>query len=428
MILRRVSTVSRREAARINELLRAEFASGIIVIVAALLGFVAANSPLASSYLGLRELRIGPAAWHLDLPLGVWASDGLLAIFFFMVGLELKREFVGGALRRPATAIVPVGAAFGGVVAPALIFLAFNSGNGMAHGWAIPTATDIAFAVTVLGLIAPRIPPMLRVFLLTLAVVDDFIAIAIIAIFYADGLRWGWLALALIPLALYTLLVQRCAGWFARRRWAPWLILLPLGAAVWVCVHASGLHATIAGVLLAFTVPVKARAGRRRAVEDPDDEADYADNGPDRIDLAEAFGYRFGPLSSGIAVPVFAFFAAGVAVGGVSGFWLDPVAIGVVLGMLVGKPLGIGIMAWLLMRLTGTSLGANRPGEVLGVCCLGGVGFTVSLLIAELSFDGPEADVARLAVMLGSLAATATAAAFLIRRPRARGASPRPAD
>lgn len=402
MILRRLFTVSRRETARINRLLRTEFFSGILVIVAAVAGFVAANSPLAEGYASLRALRVGPAEWHLDLSLGTWASDGLLAVFFFMVGLELKREFVDGALRRPATAIVPVGAAVGGVLVPALIFLAFNAGNGTARGWAIPTATDIAFAVTVLGLVAPRIPPMLRVFLLTLAVVDDFIAIAIIAIFYADGLQLVWLAAAILPLAIYALLAQRRADWFAARPAAAWLILLPLGALVWVCVHASGLHATIAGVLLAFVVPVAAKPRR-------------ADTTP--IDLAGTFTERFGPLSSGLAVPIFAFFAAGVSVSGVSGagFWSDPVTIGVILGLLVGKPLGIGLTTWAITRLTGTSLGGSAR-ELIGVCCLGGIGFTVSLLIAELSFSEAEADVARLAVMVGSVAAAAAAAALLAGR------------
>lgn len=410
----RTLAVSRREAARVSRLLRNEFVSGLLVIVAALIGFAAANSPLAGAYTALREWRVGPAAWHLDLSLHAWASDGLLAVFFFMVGLELKREFVGGALRRPATAIVPVGAAFGGVLVPAVIFLVFNAGTGTARGWAIPTATDIAFAVTVLGLVAPRIPPILRVFLLTLAVVDDLIAIAIIAIFYADGVQWVWLAWAALPLALYALLAQRRAAWFAHRSWAAWLILLPLGAAVWGLVHASGLHATIAGVLLAFTVPVSAPRRRSRA-PGHDAVSGAPPAAPGSLDLAERFGHRFGPLSSGIAVPVFAFFAAGVSVGGVTGFWGDPVAWGVGIGLVLGKPVGIGVSAWVLLRLTRSTFGVGLR-DMLGVACLGGVGFTVSLLIAELSLPAAEADVARLAVMLGSLVSAGIAAALLAGR------------
>lgn len=429
MILNRAITVSRREAARVNRVLRAEFASGIIVIVAAALGFALANSPLADPYIALREVRIGPAEWHLDLSLGTWAADGLLAIFFFMVGLELKREFVSGALRRPATAIIPVGAAIGGVLVPAAIFLALTAGTDAAHGWAIPTATDIAFAVTVLGLVAPRIPPMLRVFLLTLAVVDDFIAITIIALFYSSDLQLGWLGLALVPLALYAFLAQRCTAWFVRRRWAPWVILLPLGIVVWALVHASGVHATIAGVLLAFVVPVTARATRKdrgapNAQATPTAGVAAVDHDPasssDRIDLAEVFNYRFGPLSSGFAVPIFAFFAAGVPISGGSGFWTDPIALGIILGLVIGKPLGIGLSTWLLTRLTGTTLGDASAREIIGVSCLGGIGFTVALLVADLSLDGAPADTAGLAVMAGSVLSAAAAAAFLLRRPTAR--------
>lgn len=407
---RPVIPISRREAARVARLLRSEFAAGLLVIAAAFLGFLAANTPFADIYFAVRELRVGPAMLDLNLSLGEWASDGLLAIFFFMVGLELKREFTVGALRNPSTAIVPVAAALGGVAAPALLYLVVIVGSSTstadaAHGWAIPTATDIAFAVAVLGLIAPRIPPALRVFLLTLAVVDDFIAIAIIALFYGDGVRWIWLAAALIPLLLYALLAQLGAAWFTRHRWAAWLVLLPLGGVVWALVHASGLHATIAGVLLAFAVPVVARDRRTNTTVD-------------RVDLADTFGYRFGPLSSGIAVPVFAFFAAGVALSGASRFPIDPIAIGIMLGLVLGKPLGIVATTLLLTRFTQARLGDSISlRELIGVGCLGGIGFTVALLISGLSFTDPaDADTARLAVMAGSVLAATIAALFLLRR------------
>lgn len=407
---RRLLAVPTREAARVSRVLRGEFAAGLLVMAAAVLGFVAANTPLSHAYFALRDLRVGPDSLHLHLSLGEWAADGLLAVFFFTVGLELKREFVGGALRRPATAIVPVASAFGGVAVPALLYLAFTAGTPAARGWAVPTATDIAFAVAVLGLIAPRIPPVLRMFLLTLAVVDDLIAIAVIAVFLGDGVQWVWLAAALAPLALYALLAQRGAGWFARRRWAAWIVLLPLGATVWALVHASGVHATVAGVLLAFAVPVAARDRGARSAGG-------------RIDLAEVFGFRFGPLSSGIAVPAFAFFAAGVAVAGGSGFPFDPIALGVMAGLVIGKPLGIALTAMLVSRLARAGLGV-RIRELVGISCLGGVGFTVALLVAELSFeDAGDADTARLAVMAASVLASLVAAAFLLRRPTAQ-ASP----
>ena len=400
---RRILTlVNRREAARVSRLLRADLVGGVIVMVAALLGFVAANSPLADAYFGLRDTHIGPAALGLDLSIGHWASDGLLAVFFFMVGLELKREFVSGALRRFSTAIVPVAAAAGGVAVPALIYFAFTAGTPAAHGWAIPTATDIAFAVAVLGLIAPRIPPALRMFLLTLAVVDDLIAISIIAAFYTSGIQLLPLALALVPLATYALLVRRFPGWLARSSWAPWLILLPLGGLVWAGFHASGIHATIAGVVLAFVVPVTGREGTQ---------------------LAEVFEHRFRPLSTGIAVPIFAFFAAGVAVGGESRFPFDPIAIGIMVGLVIGKPVGITLTTWLLTRFTRAELdSAVSWRELIGVGALAGVGFTVSLLVTELSFDNAaDADTARLAVMVGSLLAVAVASTLLVRRARPRG-------
>lgn len=396
-----LSLVSKREAARVSRLLRAEVVGGVIVMIAALLGFLAANSPLADVYFGLRETKIGPEALGLNISVGHWASDGLLAIFFFMVGLELKREFVSGALSKFSTAIVPVAAAFGGVAVPALLYVAFTAGTPAAHGWAITTATDIAFAVAVLGLVAPRIPPALRMFLLTLAVVDDLIAITIIAVFYTESIQLLPLALSVIPLALYWFISRKYAARLARSPWGPWLIMLPLGIVAWALFHASGIHATIAGVVLAFLVPVTGRDGTQ---------------------LAETFEHRFRPLSTGIAVPVFAFFAAGVAVGGASRFPLDPIALGIMVGLVVGKPVGISLITWLLTRFTRAELDpAVRWRELIGVAALAGVGFTVSLLVTELSFSDPgDADTARLAVMVGSVIAVAVSAALLVRRARPR--------
>lgn len=397
---RRILTiVNKREAARVSRLLRAELVGGVIIMAAALLGFLAANSPVAESYFALRGTRIGPDALHLNLSVGQWASDGLLAIFFFMVGLELKREFVVGELKRFSTAVVPVAAAFGGVAVPAIIFAAVNAGGPGTAGWAIPTATDIAFAVAVLGLLAPRIPPALRMFLLTLAVVDDLIAITIIAVFYTEQIHALPLALALIPFALYALLAHKFPARLARSSWAPWVIMLPLGLTVWALFHASGIHATIAGVLLAFAIPVKGR---------------------EATPLAEVFEHRFRPLSTGVAVPVFAFFAAGVAIGGDSQFPFDPIAIGILLGLVIGKPVGIALTTWALTKFTRATLDpAVKWRELIGVGALAGVGFTVSLLVAELSFSDPiDADTARLAVMAASIIAVAVAACLLVRKPK----------
>lgn len=405
--------VSKRETRRLKRLLRVEMVGGVLVMFAALIGFVLANSPASEWYFSLRDTRIGPEALHLNLTLGQWASDGLLAVFFFLVGLELKREFVEGALSRFSTAIVPVVAAAGGVITPALIYLAVNAGQPTTHGWAIPTATDIAFAVAVLGLIAPRIPLALRIFLLTLAVVDDFIAIGIIAFFYTDGIKLLPLLGALALVGLYALLARRFAGWYHSRAWAAWLTLLPIGVVVWALVHASGVHATIAGVLLAFTVPV---AMMPRGV----DEHDPNDASTRPHHLAAHFGYRFGPISTGIAVPVFAFFAAGVAIKGSSGFFADPIAIGIMLGLVLGKPIGIVLTTLALTKFTRAELDSRvRLRELIGVGALAGVGFTVAMLVAELSFsEVSHADTSRLAVMAGSVISVAVAAAFLVRPTR----------
>lgn len=406
--------VSRRERARLKRLLRVEMVGGVLVMIAALIGFALANSPASDWFFALRDTRVGPEALHLNLTLGQWASDGLLAVFFFLVGLELKREFVEGALSKFSTAIVPVAAAAGGVITPALIYLAVNAGQPTAHGWAIPTATDIAFAVAVLGLLAPRIPLALRIFLLTLAVVDDFIAIGIIAFFYTNGIQLLPLLGAVLLAGLYALLVRRFAGWYYSRTWAAWLTLLPIGVVVWALVHASGVHATIAGVLLAFTVPV---AMMPRGV----DEHDPSDLSTRPHYLAEHFGHRFGPISTGIAVPVFAFFAAGVAITGSADFFADPIAIGIMLGLVFGKPIGIVLTTLALTRWTKAELDPSvRLRELVGVGALAGVGFTVAMLVAELSFDEvASADTARLAVMAGSVISVAVAALFLVRPARA---------
>ncbi|KAM9863922.1 Na+/H+ antiporter NhaA [Leucobacter sp. BZR 635] len=395
------SYYSKREIARVNRLLRREFFGGLIIMVAALIGFVAANSPIADWFLELRNFEFGPEALGLHMSVGHWASDGLLAIFFFMVGLELKREFVEGDLRSPRTAIVPVAAAVGGVLFPAGIYLAVNAGTTTMHGWAIPTATDIAFAVAVLGLIAPGINPALRMFLLTLAVVDDFIAIAIIAVFYTDGVNLMPLLIAVLPALVFAALVRWRGEWFAQSKWGAWLILLPLGIITWALFYNSGIHATIAGVVLAFLVPVRGKNGG---------------------EVAETLNSRFQPLSAYIAVPVFALFAAGVPLGGASRFPFDTVAIGILLGLVIGKPLGITLTTWLLTRFTRATLGANvRWSEIIGVGALAGVGFTVAMLVSELSFTDPsDVDTARLSVMVASLLAVVVAAAILMPGARRR--------
>ncbi len=294
------------EAQRIAKILRKETVGGALLVAAAVIAIIWANSPASESYFAFRDLKIGYEPWHLELSLGAWAADGLLAIFFFLVGLELKREFVAGDLRQLNKSIVPITAAVGGVVIPALIYAAINlTSPDTLRGWAIPTATDIAFAVAVLAIIGSHLPSALRIFLLTLAVVDDLLAITIIAVFYTSELNPVPLLFALIPLGLYAFLAQKFRRFFGLHAMAAWAILLPLGIITWALVHASGIHATVAGVLLGFAVPVI----RSQASGGPE-------AGPG---LAEIFEHRFRPISAGVAVPIFAFFSAGVAVGGWDG-------------------------------------------------------------------------------------------------------------
>jgi Na+:H+ antiporter, NhaA family len=392
------------EASRIAGILRKETVGGVLLIIGALVALVWANSPWAASYETIRDTRVGPSALHLDLTLGTWAADGLLAIFFFVAGLELKREFVAGDLRDPRRAALPIAAAVGGMVVPALIYAAINlgAGDGALRGWAIPTATDIAFALAVLAVISTHLPAALRTFLLTLAIVDDLLAITIIAIFYTATLSISPLLLALVPLAAFAFLVQR--------RVRSWWLLLPLAAVTWVLVHESGVHATVAAVLLAFTVPVM----RSEAAGGPD-------AGPG---LAEHFEHRFRPISAGVAVPVFAFFSAGVTVGGLSGLGAaltDRVAVGIVVGLVVGKTVGITAATWLVSRFTRAELDRDLGWpDVLGLSLLGGIGFTVSLLIGELAF-GPGSlrdEHVKVGVLTGTLLAALLAAAVLRLRDR----------
>ncbi|TDZ76945.1 Na(+)/H(+) antiporter NhaA [Mycobacteroides salmoniphilum] len=389
------------ESSRVAEILRQETVGGVLLVAAALTALLWANSPWSSWYYRLGAITVGPERLHLNLTLAGWATDGLLAIFFFVVGVELKREFVAGDLRDPGRAALPIVAAIGGMLVPAAIYLAVNaSGGGEAmRGWAIPTATDIAFALAVLAVISTHLPSALRTFLLTLAVVDDLLAVIVIAVFYTDELHWGPLGLALIPLALFALAVQR------RRR--EWWLLVPLALSAWALVHASGVHATVAGVLLGFAVPVLRRDGRT-----------------DVHGMAERFEHRLRPLSAGVAVPVFAFFAAGVTLGGFSGLWqalLDPVALGVVLGLLVGKPIGIFLTTYLLARFTRASLDDDLSWlDIVGVALLAGIGFTVSLLIGELAFGaGSAAEHVKVGVLAGSLTSAAVASVVLRLRNRA---------
>jgi NhaA family Na+:H+ antiporter len=384
-----------KSRSRIRKLLHNETYSGALLLVAAATAMIFANSPLSDWYFSLSNTVIGPEALNLDLKISTWAADGLLAVFFFVAGMELKYELVSGSLSNRANAAVPIAAALGGMVVPAVIFFAINAGTPSAKGWGIPMATDIAFALAVLGIAGRRLPIELRAFLLSLAVVDDLGAIMVIAIFYSSSIA-----------LTYLLASAACIVVFAaaqRKGIRSPLLYLPLGLATWVLLHESGVHATIAGVALGLAMRIKTKDGE---TESPLESA---------LD-------KFHPWSAGLCVPVFAFFAAGVSIVGISvaQTFSSPVSVGVMLGLVVGKPIGILGFAWLAARFTKAELSKSLYwGDVLAIGLLAGVGFTVSLLITKLAFVGDaELDsLARLSVLMASvIAAILAVIALQIRK------------
>lgn len=379
------------ENLRVADALRQETTGGLLLLLATAAALIWANSPWRDSYTTWSELQVGPESLHLHLDLATWAADGLLAVFFFVVGLELKHELVRGSLRDPARASIPIVAAIAGMIMPALFYLAvqhFAAGGGEPSGWAVPIATDIAFALAVLAVVGSALPDGLRTFLLTLAVVDDLLAIIVIAVFFSGGINLGWLAAGLVCIAAFGYLANSGRMW--------WWALIPLAVLAWTFMHASGVHATIAGVLLGLSVPAS---------------------------RTEALDHRLRPISAGFCVPVFAFFAAGVTVvgGGLDAALHDPITIGVIVGLLFGKVIGINLATWGMAKLTRAELDDDIHWlDMIGLGLLAGVGFTVSLLIGELAFGaGTEADDhAKIGVLLGSLLAAGSAS--LILGPRSR--------
>lgn len=373
--------------------LHRETSAGVLLLAAAAIALTWANSPWRDGYRALSSIRVGPESWQLDLTLAQWASDGLLAIFFFTVGLELKHEFVAGSLRRPREAAVPIVAAVGGMAVPAAIYLAIVSLRGdvvALRGWAIPTATDIAFALAVLAVFGRGLPLALRTFLLTLAVVDDLLAIIVIATFYTTSIQLVPLLGAAAAVAVFAIVV--------RRHGARWWMLAPVGIATWLFLHASGVHATVAGVLLGFAVPAVARF----------------DESESRA-LATARVVR--PPSSAVALPVFAFFAAGVSVdvADLAALVHEPVVVAIVVALVVGKLVGVLGTTAVLTNVTRLRL-PDHVGvrDLLPVGVVTGIGFTVALLVVELSFPGDDRIIeAKTAVLAGSLVSAVLGAALL---------------
>ncbi|RKN47191.1 Na+/H+ antiporter NhaA [Streptomyces hoynatensis] len=396
-LTRNPASDAERDRRTLAEFLRLEVVGGLLLVIAAALALVLANSPLSDAYATVRDHHLDIPPLGLELTVGHWASDGVLAVFFFVAGAELKRELVAGELRRPAAAALPVVAAVGGMAVPAgLYVLAGGVGGGDLNGWAVPMATDIAFALGVLAVVGRHIPAALRTFLLTLAIVDDLIAITVIAVFYTSGLNFLALLGALLGLALFrTLHALRVRGWY---------VYVPLALAVWVLMFNSGVHATIAGVLLGMLL---------RATPDP----------LEKESSAERVAHLVHPYSAGFAVPLFALFAAGVEVSGgtLADMAHEPEAIGVVLALFAGKTIGVFGAAFLTDRFTRARLNPTLSwADVAGGAMLAGIGFTVSLLIAELAFEGDEQLTAHVkaAVLLGSLVSALGASALLTARGR----------
>jgi NhaA family Na+:H+ antiporter len=393
-----VSEVSRpaKAVAEFARYLRTETTGGIILLVATAIALIWANSPLDDVYRAIRDFELGPGFLHLNLSIGDWAKDGLLAIFFFVAGLELKRELVVGELSKLKQAALPVIAAIGGMIVPALMALGIGWGTpGIDRAWAIPVATDIAFALGVLALTASNLPSSARVFLLSLAVVDDLGAILVIAVLFTASFDLVAGAVAIVALLLYAYLQHR-------RVRTPWLYV-PLALITWVAVHSAGIHATIAGVALGLLTRVRADDGEAEAP-------------------AIRLEHRLQPWSAAVAVPLFALFAAGIEVSGASlgAVFTTALPLAVMIGLVCGKVLGIfgaSILA-VKFKIADKPTGVGWR-DIGALSLLGGVGFTVSLLIADLALDGEASAQAKTAVLIASAVASLGAAALLVRQSRA---------
>ena len=414
-----------------------ESAGGLVLIACTVVALFWANSSWAESYHRLWEtpfaVQLGP--WALELSLHGWINDGLMAVFFLLVGLEIKREVLAGELASRKRAALPIAAALGGMLVPAAIYSLLNAGGAGARGWGIPMATDIAFALGVLTLMGPRVPTALKVFLTALAIADDLGAVVVIAFFYTQQLAWGALGGAVLA-------VMAClaANWLGIRR--P-VIYIVLGAVLWACLLASGIHSTVAGVLLAMCIPVRTRINPEHVLQRGRRTLDDLDAGRTETSLLANRGQQDALLelerlceagqspslriehelqdvvAFGI-VPLFALSNAGVSLSGGAGAVLtQPVTLGVILGLVFGKPIGITLFSWLAVRLHLAELPAGTSWRALhAVSWLGGIGFTMSLFVTGLSFpDGALASGAKLGILIASV--TASAAGWIILR-RAR--------
>jgi NhaA family Na+:H+ antiporter len=362
-----LNAVPESEQRWISRVLKNETVSGLLLMGAAVFALIWANSIWANSYQSLINYQIGPESLQLNLSLSTWAADFLLAIFFFVIGCELKHEFVLGTLSNPRIAAVPIGAALGGMLVAAAIFIAFNYGTPAQAAWGLPISTDVAFALAVLAIAGYRLPMELRSFLLTLAVVNDLGAIIVIAIFYGHGFYLGWFLIAAASLVAFGLLQSRKVT-------SLW-IFLPLALFIWYAMFRSGIHATIAGVAMGLLMRV--RKTNNESIS-PCDKAEV----------------KLRPFTAGFAVPVFALLVAGVNILGTSldQALIDPLTMGVLCGLIIGQPIGVTLGAFIVSRFTkGTLNPALSWWDVAVVGSLASIGFTVALLISEVSFGDDAA-------------------------------------
>ncbi|HUW79172.1 MAG TPA: Na+/H+ antiporter NhaA [Candidatus Nanopelagicaceae bacterium] len=350
---------SGREWGSVRQYLSTEFLGGIALFFAVILALVFANTPLRSAYVSITHFQLGYGAFRFDVK--TWAADGLLAIFFTVAGLELRREMTHGDLKNPRRAALPILAALCGMAFPAIIYTLINSGNHSAvHAWAIPTSTDLAFSLTILGVAGSRIPNALRAFLLTLAITDDVATIILIAIFYSQRIDWPLLAGSFAVLALY--------GFLQKKGFTAWWIAIPLGISAWAFMQHSGVHATVAGVLVGLLT---------------NPHRDRGDSSP-----VERFERVLSPFSALISVPFFAFVTIGIAISAaeIGTMWHDKITYGIIIGRIFGKVIGIVGGAWLIAKLTKAELNpALSWWDVASIGMLGGIGFSVSLLVALIA-------------------------------------------
>lgn len=435
---RRTWAQSDRRLARVlaqplRAFLEIEASGGILLFAATVVALVWANSPWRHGYATLwaTNLRLSVGPWRFDETLHLFVNDGLMAVFFFVIGLEIKREWVSGELRDRRAALLPAVAALGGMVVPALIYVGFTAGTAGGHGWGIPMATDIAFALGVMALLGSRVPTPLKVFLLTLAIVDDIGAIVVIAVFYGTHLSWLWLGVAVALLALVALLAR------IKVRWTP--VYVVIGMVVWYATYRSGVHATMAGVALGLLTPAL-------AFQPPEVTAGVADRlrtGPapraealrgmgrvvrESVPVLDRVETALHPWTSYVIVPAFALANAGVPLGeGIHGEGVA-VAMGVGVGLVAGKTVGVAGAAWLAIRTGVAHLPEGvRWIQVVGVAMLAGIGFTVSLFVTSLAFaPGREvvhlASHAKLAILVASAVAAIAGSSVLSLATRTGGA------